>query len=285
MANTPSTIFSISSTHNNDNMPADDIDASKHNQTPNHHDHDQDQLAAPFHYQKIIAEVLGTYIFVFAGCGAALVDRENTLAAALVPALALMSMIYAVGHVSGAHFNPAVTAAFAVARRLPLIQVPMYVLSQLFGSTLASLTLRLLFRHDQRDFLPMLTQYSWSSSTSDIEALVWEFIFTFILTFTIFGVASDHRANNALCGVAIGGTLLFNALLGGSITGASMNPARSLGPALAIGVYKNQWVYVVGPLLGGVVASLVYSLLRPTQSGKQHSATNSVYNDLYVSEV
>lgn len=270
MANSPSTNFSISATHN---MPA-DVDAQKRNQTPNHHD----QLA-PSHYQKIIAEVLGTYIFVFAGCGAALVDRENTLTAALVPALALMAMIYAVGHISGAHFNPAVTAAFAVARRLPLIQVPIYVLSQLFGSTLASLTLRMLLRH-QTNFLPMLTHYS-SSSTSDLEAVIWEFIFTFILTFTIFGVASDDRANNALCGVATGGTLLFNALIGGSITGASMNPARSLGPALAIGVYKNQWVYVVGPLVGGVVASLVYSLLRPTRSEKLNGTT-SAYNDLYL---
>ncbi|XP_042033334.1 nodulin-26-like [Salvia splendens] len=266
MANSPSIIFSINSPHT---MPADI-------QPPKHH-----QPLTPSHFQKIIAEVVGTYVFVFAGCGAALVYREDTtaLAAAFIPALALMAMIYAVGHVSGAHFNPAVTVAFAVARRLPFVQVPIYVLSQLFGSTLASFTLRLLFRH-QINFVPMLTQYS-PTSTSDLEAIVWEFILTFILIFTIFGVASDDRANNALCGVAIGGALLLNALIGGSITGASMNPARSLGPAITIGAYKNQWVYVIAPLLGGVAASLIYSLLRPLQSQSQNTRVKSVHNHLY----
>ncbi|XP_047975890.1 nodulin-26-like [Salvia hispanica] len=276
MANSPSIIFSINSPHT---MPA-DIQPPKHNQTPKHH-----QPLTPSHFQKIIAEVVGTYVFVFAGCGAALVYRDDptALAAAFIPALALMAMIYAVGHVSGAHFNPAVTVAFAVACRLPFIQVPIYVLSQLFGSTLASFTLRLLFKH-QINFVPMLTQYS-PTSTSDLEAIVWEFILTFILIFTIFGVASDDRANNALCGVAIGGALLLNALIGGSITGASMNPARSLGPAVAIGVYKNQWVYAIAPLLGGVAASVVYSLLRPTQSQKLNTSVKSVYTDLYHPQV
>ncbi|KAL8514043.1 hypothetical protein ACS0TY_013233 [Phlomoides rotata] len=231
----------------------------------------------------MIGEIFGTYIFVFAGCGAALVDTEKTLTvvgSAMIPGLDLMAMIYAVGHISGAHFNPAITIAFASARILPLIQVPLYVLSQLVGSTLACLTLRVLFRH-QTDFQPMLTQYT-STSTTDLDAIFWEFILTFILTFTIFGVASDERANSALRGVAIGGTLLFNVLIGGSITGASMNPARSEGPAFVTGVYKNQWVYIVAPVLGGLAASLVYSVLRAPQPGHQKEEAKSVFNDLYL---
>ncbi|KAI3465155.1 hypothetical protein Pfo_021818 [Paulownia fortunei] len=191
MANSPSTIVSISTIHN---MPTDVYPEKLHTSKQRELASPTDSIA-PSCYQKIIAEVLGTYIFVFAGCGAALFDREKTLSIvgmAMVPALALMAMIYAVGHVSGAHFNPAVTIAFAVAHKLPLKHVPMYVLSQLFGSTLACLTLRALVR-EQSDILPMLTQYS-SSSTTDLEAISWEFIMTFILMFTISGVASDDRA-------------------------------------------------------------------------------------------
>ncbi|KAK4428553.1 Nodulin-26 [Sesamum alatum] len=200
----------------------------------------------------------------------------------MVPGQALMAMIYAAGHVSGAHFDPAVTVAFAVARKLPLLHVPMYVLSQLFGSTLASLTLRVLLKDQRDDVLPMLTQYS-STSTTHLEAIVWEFIITFILIFTICGVASDDRANNGLCGVAIGGALSFNILIAGQITGASMNPARSLGPAVVSGVYKNQWVYVVAPILGAMAASLIYNLLRsPTLEKSKRDSRSTIYNDLYL---
>ncbi|KAK6131137.1 hypothetical protein DH2020_035120 [Rehmannia glutinosa] len=127
----------------------------------------------------------------------------------------------------------------------------------------------------------MLTQYS-SSSTTDVEALLWNFIITFILMFTISGVASDDKANIELCGVAIGGTLLFNVLIAGPITGASMNPTRSLGPAVVSGVYKNQWVYVVAPILGAMAASLIYSLLRPPKPRKQKGEPKTIYNDLYL---
>ncbi|KAK2984634.1 hypothetical protein RJ640_006617 [Escallonia rubra] len=144
----------------------------------------------------MIAELFGTYILMFAGCGAALVDKEKTLTIigiAMVWGLALMAVIYAVGHISGAHLNPAVTIAFAAACRFPLIQVPMYVLSQLLGSTLACLTLRVLFDH-QGDIKPTLTQYS--NPTTDLEAIIWEFIITFILMFSICGSATDYRAAN-----------------------------------------------------------------------------------------
>ncbi|CAA2958361.1 nodulin-26-like [Olea europaea subsp. europaea] len=237
---------------------------------------------SPSYYQKIIAEILGTYVLVFAGCGAALVDREKTLTVvglAMVWGLALMAMIYALGHVSGGHFNPAVTIGFAAARKIPLVHVPLYVLSQFLGSTLACLTLKVLF-NDQADILPTLTHYS--SSTTDLEAITWEFVITFIFMLTIRGVASDDRANNELAGVAIGATVIFNALVAGPITGASMNPARSMGPAIVSGVYKNQWVYVVAPILGAIAASLIYSLLQPWKPEKNRESARSTYNDLYL---
>ncbi|XP_049398951.1 nodulin-26-like [Solanum stenotomum] len=220
-------------------------------------------------FQKIIAELLGTYIFIFVGCGSALVDRERTLTIvgiALAWGLSLMALIYTLGHVSGAHFNPAVTIAFAAAQKLPLMQVPIYVLPQLLGSTLASLTLRVLFNH-QGDILPMLTQYK--SPVTDFEAIFWEFLMTLILMFVICGAATDDRATKEVAGVAIGVTLVFEVLIAGPITGASMNPARSLGPAIVSGVYKNQWVFVIAPILGAMTATGMYSLLRqPKQNTK-----------------
>ncbi|MCD7454981.1 hypothetical protein HAX54_026676 [Datura stramonium] len=265
-------------------------------------------------FQKIIAELVGTYIFIFVGCGSALVDRERTLTIvgiALTWGLSLMALVYTLGHVSGAHFNPAVTIAFAASRKLPLLhdsdlrlgpkllgsaksitypahrdrykkisldylfpslhgdselmkkdelaKVPIYVFPQFLGSILASLTLRVLFNH-QGDILPMLTQYK--SPVTDFEAIFWEFIMTLILMFVICGAATDDRANKEVAGVAIGVTLVFEVLIAGPITGASMNPARSLGPAIVSGVYKNQWVFVIAPILGAMSATGIYSLLR-----------------------
>ncbi|KAK4354667.1 hypothetical protein RND71_026861 [Anisodus tanguticus] len=139
------------------------------------------------------------------------------------------------------------------------VVVPIYVLPQFLGSTLACLTLRVLFNH-QDDILPMLTQYK--ISVTDFEAIFWEFLMNLILMFVICGAATDDRANKELAGVAIGVTLVFEVLIAGPITGASMNPTRSLGPAIVSGVYKNQWVFVIAPILGAMTATGIYSLLR-----------------------
>ncbi|KAF9687321.1 hypothetical protein SADUNF_Sadunf02G0081400 [Salix dunnii] len=240
------------------------------------------QNAALSNFQKIVAELTGTYILVFVGCGAALTDkvqRLNMLGIAIVWGAVLMAAIYALGHVSGAHFNPAVSIALAVARKFSWKQVPMYILAQVLGSTLASLTLRLLF-HDQGNIQPILNQYS--DPTSDLEAIAWEFIITFILMFTICGVATDPRASKDLSGVAIGGAVMFNAMIAGPITGASMNPARSLGPALVSGVYKNIWVYIVSPILGATTAAVVYSVLRVPEPGRPEDTNKSTCNNLYT---
>ncbi|XP_022740332.1 nodulin-26-like [Durio zibethinus] len=236
----------------------------------------------PTTLQKTVAELVGTYFLIFAGCGAALVNKVQTLTIvgiALVWGLVLMAAIYALGHISGAHFNPAVTLALATARKFSWKLVPMYLLSQLLGATLASLTLRGLFR-DQGDIQATMTQYT--DSTSDLEAIIWEFIITFLLMFNICAVATDHRATKDLAGVAIGATVLFNIIIAGPITGASMNPARSLGPAVVSGVYKNLWVFIVAPILGAMTATLVYSILRVPKPYKPEESTESMYNELYI---
>ncbi|CAN1848234.1 unnamed protein product [Linum perenne] len=138
-------------------------------------------------------------------------------------------------------------------------KVPMYVLGQLLGATLGSLTLKVLF-HRQTDINPIMTQYS--SPTTDLEAFLWEFIITFILMFSICANATDHRASKGLAGFAIGSTLLVNVLVAGPITGASMNPARSIGPAVASGVYDNLWLYILAPVLGALAGAMVYNGLR-----------------------
>ncbi|KAF5740235.1 nodulin-26-like [Tripterygium wilfordii] len=242
-----------------------------------------DRNSSPTQFQKIVAEMMGTYILIFAGCAAALVDKLQSLTIvgiALVWGLALMAVIYTLGHVSGAHFNPAVSIALAAARKFNWKHVPMYILAQLLGATLASLTLKVLF-NDKDEIRVITTQYA--DSTTHLEAITWEFIITFILMFTILGVATDDRASEGLAGVAIGGTLLFNVMIAGPITGASMNPARSLGPAVASGVYKNLWVFIVAPVIGALAAALVYSVLRvpKTEVPEEKESTRSVYNELY----
>ncbi|KAM7253013.1 hypothetical protein ACFE04_025631 [Oxalis oulophora] len=231
----------------------------------------------PSSFQKIVAELVGTYILVFAGCGAAIVDKVQGLPAAGIPAVfggALIIIIYTLGHISGAHINPAVTIAFAASRQFPWKHVPMYILAQLLGSTLASLTLKALF-HEQDDIKVAVTQYS--DEVTHLEALAWEFIATSILMLVISAVATDHRASKDFAGIAIGLTVFVDAMVVGPITGASMNPARSIGPAIVSGVSKNQWVFVVAPTLGALFASLLYSVL---QEQEPFETTKNVDNEV-----
>ncbi|KAL5053725.1 hypothetical protein RYX36_034407 [Vicia faba] len=213
--------------------------------------------------QKLVAEVVGTYFLIFAGCASVAVNKNNDNVVTLpgisiVWGLAVMVLVYSLGHISGAHFNPAVTIAFATTRRFPLKQVPAYIAAQVFGSTLASGTLRLLFsgKHDQ--FVGTL------AAGSNLQAFVMEFIITFYLMFIISGVATDNRAIGELAGIAVGSTVLLNVLFAGPITGASMNPARSIGPAFVHNEYRGIWIYMVSPILGAVCGAWVYNVIRYT---------------------
>ncbi|XP_006647103.1 aquaporin NIP1-1 [Oryza brachyantha] len=219
-------------------------------------------VSVPF-IQKIIAEIFGTYFLIFAGCGAVTINQSKNgqitfPGVAIVWGLAVMVMVYAVGHISGAHFNPAVTLAFATCRRFPWRQVPAYVLAQMLGATLASGTLRLMFGGRHEHFPGTLP------AGSDVQSLVLEFIITFYLMFVISGVATDNRAIGELAGLAVGATILLNVLIAGPISGASMNPARSVGPALIGSEYRSIWVYIVGPVAGAVAGAWAYNLIRFT---------------------
>ncbi|XP_039065088.1 aquaporin NIP1-2-like isoform X2 [Hibiscus syriacus] len=213
--------------------------------------------------QKLMAELLGTYFLIFAGCASVVVNVNNEKVVSLpgisiVWGLAVMVLVYSVGHISGAHFNPAVTIAFATCRRFPLRQVPAYILAQVMGSTLAAGTLRLLFSGPHDVFA------GTSPQGSDLQAFVVEFIITFYLMFIISGVATDNRAIGELAGLAVGATVLLNVMFAGPITGASMNPARSLGPAIVSNHYRGIWIYLTAPTLGAVSGAWVYNMVRYT---------------------
>ncbi|KAF6173355.1 hypothetical protein GIB67_027050 [Kingdonia uniflora] len=213
--------------------------------------------------QKLIAEVLGTYFLIFAGCAAVIVNiREEKVVTlpgiAITWGLAVMVMVYSVGHISGAHFNPAVTIAFTTCRRFPFKQMPAYITAQLIGATLASGTLRLLFDGKHDHFVGTLP------TGSNMQSLILEFIISFYLMFVISGVATDNRAIGELAGLAVGSTILLNVLIAGPISGASMNPVRSLGPAIVWGRYENVWIYLLGPTCGTICGAWAYNIIRFT---------------------
>ena len=209
--------------------------------------------------RSALAEAIGTFALVFAGCGAIMVDaRTHALGhvgVAISFGLVIMAMIYAVGHISGAHLNPAVTLAFAVARHFPAARMPAYWAAQLAGATAAALVLR-------GSLGDVAHVGATLPSGSDAQAFLWESVLTFLLMFVIMAVATDARAVGEAAAIAIGATVGLDAMFGGPISGASMNPARSLGPGIAAGDLAAVWVYLAAPCLGAVVAALTYRLLR-----------------------
>ncbi|XP_074565082.1 aquaporin NIP1-1-like [Curcuma longa] len=218
-------------------------------------------LSVPF-VQKVLAEIFGTYFLIFAGCASVTVNLSKGMitfpGVCVVWGLAVTVMIYSVGHISGAHLNPAVTIAFASCRRFPWKQVPSYVFAQLLAATLASGTLRLMFGGRLEHF-PGTTP-----TGSAVQSLVIEFITSFYLMFVISSVATDNRAIGELAGLAVGATILLNVFISGPISGASMNPARTLGPALVANHWPGIWIYIVGPVCGTIAGAWAYNLIRFT---------------------
>ena len=213
-------------------------------------------MKAPTIGPALVAEAIGTFALVFAGCGAIAVGQLGDAGVAAAFGLAIMAMIYALGHVSGAHFNPAVTAAFAVGRHFPVSRVLPYWTAQVAGAIAAAVVLRLTLGD-----VPLgVTQ----PSGSDVQALVWEAILTFFLMLVIVAVATDTRAVGQAAAIAISGAVALGALVGGPISGASINPARSIGPAVVSGDLSHLWIYLVAPPAGAIAAALVYRYLRPT---------------------
>jgi aquaporin NIP len=209
--------------------------------------------------RKLGAEFIGTFALVFAGCGAIATDHltggaVGHVGISLTFGLVVCVMIYATGHISGAHFNPAVSIGFASAGRFSWKEVPAYISSQVLAAIAAIALLRFATGSGiVGETLP---------SGTLAQALVIETILTFFLMFVISAVATDHRAMGQLAGVAIGGTVALAALCGGPLTGASMNPARSLGPAIFGGSLEWMGLYTLGPLLGAVAGARCYEWLR-----------------------
>ena len=199
----------------------------------------------------LIAEFIGTFFLVFAGTGAIVVDsishQVTHVGVSIVFGLVIAVLIYALGHISGAHFNPAVTVGFWALGEFPGRRVPWYVATQLIGAIAASGLLLTMFGKTGGLGVTM-PQSSVSVS------LILETAMTFLLVFVIFGSAVHGKAVKSFAGIAIGGTIALDAFFGGPVSGASMNPARSLGPALVSGIWTDQWIYIVGPILGALLA-------------------------------
>lgn len=205
--------------------------------------------------------MIGTFALVFAGAGAVMVDAKTGalghIGVAITFGLVIMVMIYGVGHISGAHFNPAVSFAFAVARHFPWVRVLAYWIAQLSGAVLAAALLR-----------ASLGRLAHVGATlpagSNTQSFVWEIVLTAFLMFVIMAVATDTRAVGEAAAIAIGGTVGLDAMVGGPISGASMNPARSAGPAAVSGDLHALWIYLLAPIVGATVGAVAYQLVRGT---------------------
>lgn len=208
-----------------------------------------------------LGELFGTFILVFAGTGAAVINNVSGGAIthpgiALTFGLVVMAMIYAFGDISGAHLNPAVTIAFGISGRFPAKKIPAYIISQLLGAFIASLFLRLLFDNvgNLGATLP---------KGSEMQSFALEIILTWILMLVILCVSSGSKEVGTLAGIAIGGVIGLEAMFAGPICGASMNPARSIAPAVVSGNMTALWLYIAGPILGAALAVPCWMLLRP----------------------
>ncbi|MDX8367355.1 aquaporin [Cytobacillus sp. IB215665] len=209
--------------------------------------------------KKLISEYLGTYFLVFAGTGAIIINSiTNSLThigIAITFGLVVMALIYTFGHVSGAHFNPAVTTAFIVNGDIELREGLYYIIIQFLAGISASASLLLLFG----DVANLGATLPHGSAT---QSFLLEIILTFFLMMVIFGSAIHGKAVKSFAGIAIGATVGLEAMFAGPISGASMNPARSLGPALISGTFDHLWVYIIATTIGAVAAAVVYKTIH-----------------------
>lgn len=217
--------------------------------------------------RKLVAEGVGTYLLVFAGTGAIIINDTTGgtvthVGIALTFGLIVLAMVYAVGDVSGAHLNPAVTVGFIAAGRFPWQMAGPYLLSQGGGAIAASATLRLLFPDHAR----LGGTYP---AGSDLQSFVLELILTFLLMFVILGVSTGAKEKGVLAGIAVGAVIALEALFAGPICGASMNPIRSLAPALVSGRWESQWLYMIAPPAGALLAVAVSCFVHaPADEGR-----------------
>jgi MIP family channel proteins len=212
------------------------------------------------------AETIGTAILIFGGTGVAVAASlgrpvagpvYDSLATPLAFAIALLVVVAAIGHVSGGHVNPAVTLALAATGKFPWRYVPAYLVAQLIGAVLGALGTWAAFGSPGRD-VAHLAATSPSAGVGSLQALAVEAIVTFILVFTVIAVATDDRVAEAVAPIAVGAALAVGVFVAGPVTGGAVNPARALGPMIVAGQFGSWWVYLVGPIVGGLLAAVIY---------------------------
>lgn len=210
--------------------------------------------------RKYIAEMIGTFAMVFCGTGAIIVDQQTNgqvghIGIAVTFGLIVTSVIYALGDISGAHINPAVTIAFSLAGLFRRSEILPYILFQVIGAFMATLLLKFLFPSN-------ITLGSTLPSGTQAQSFVLELVLAFILMFVILFTSQGSKETGTMAGIAIGSVVLLEAMFAGPICGASMNPARSLAPAMVSGNTSTLWVYLTAPVLGASVAVLCWRLIR-----------------------
>ncbi|KAM5571456.1 putative aquaporin NIP5-1 [Rosa sericea] len=210
--------------------------------------------------RKLGAEFVGTFILMFAATAGPIVNQkyhgaESLIGNAACAGLGVMIVILSTGHISGAHLNPSLTIAFACLRHFPWTQVPAYIAAQVSASICACFALKGVYH-------PYMSGGVTVPSVSDGQAFALEFIITFNLLFVVTAVATDTRAVGELAGLAVGATVMLNILIAGPSSGGSMNPVRTLGPAVAAGNYRALWIYLVAPTLGALAGAGTYTAVK-----------------------
>ncbi|KAG6781498.1 hypothetical protein POTOM_014408 [Populus tomentosa] len=224
--------------------------------------------------RKVGAEFIGTLILIFAGTATAIVNQktrgsETLIGLAASSGLAVMIIILATGHISGAHLNPSITIAFAALKHFPWKHVPVYIAAQVLASLCAAFALKGIFH-------PVMGGGVTVPSGGYGQAFALEFITSFILMFVVTAVATDTRAVGELAGIAVGATVMLNIFIAGETTGASMNPVRTLGPAIAVNNYKAIWIYLTAPILGALCGAGTYSAVKlPEEDGDSNEKTSA----------
>jgi len=218
------------------------------------------RLKESINMKTYLAEFIGTFALVFCGTGAIIVNEVipgsvTHVGIAITFGLIVMAMIYALGEKSGAHLNPAVTIAFTINGNFPVKEMGPYIISQLAGALAASAVLKILFPSS-------VLLGTTIPSGSNMQSFVLEFILTFFLMLVIINVAKGSKEQGLFAGIAIGSVVLLEAMFAGPVCGASMNPARSLGPAIVSGEIKQVWIYITAPILGAITAIVIYKLIK-----------------------
>lgn len=210
--------------------------------------------------RQYLSEFIGTFILVFAGCGSIVTNEFSNgtvthSGIALTFGLVVLALIYAFGEVSGAHFNPAVTIAFTFAKRFPLKKVPAYIIAQILGAIAGASMLLILFPESEYLGTTLPKIDIW-------RVFIFELLLTYILMVVIINVSTGSKEIGVIAGIAIGSVVWFEAQFAGPITGASMNPARSIGPALVSGHLEHLWLYILAPIIGAILAVMTCKFVK-----------------------